>query len=152
MHIAGRILLVLGLSPTMAAAQWAGPLGAGTRVRVTAPSIVPEPVTGVFLSAERDSIRMTAHEGGFRMAIPMATVQQLEVSDGRARGRWARWGALAGAIGGTLIGGSGGSGTDHAADDWGRVGGLLLGAPLGAVAGAVLAPERWRTHSIVGLR
>jgi len=152
MRLARRILLALALCPTMAAAQWAGQIDAGTRVRVTAPSIVPQPVVGAFLSSERDSIRVRAEDGKFRVAIPMARVQQLEVADGRSRGRWARWGAVAGAIGGTVIGGLGGSGTTRPADDWGRVGGLVLGVPLGALAGALLAPERWREHSVVGLR
>lgn len=154
MKIALAVVLALVIGSAAADGQlYARPLGSGERVRVTAPELAAAPIRGTFLSAERDTIRMATAGGSLIVGVPYASVQRLEVSRGRDRVRWALMGAGAGAIAGMLIGAmsaSGGSGSIN--ESWAPLGGLVAGIPIGAVVGAVLAPERWRDHPMTLVR
>jgi hypothetical protein len=111
------------------------------RVRVTAPRVASEPMVGTYLSADRDTLRLLTTEGSPQLAVPVTAVQRFEVSTGRTRLKWARRGALAGLVFGLVLG---------ATQDDGAVfiSGLLFAPPAGAVAGAMMAPERWREASL----
>ncbi|HEU5174020.1 MAG TPA: hypothetical protein VFT96_04625 [Gemmatimonadaceae bacterium] len=154
MKIALTALLALVIGSTAADAQlYAGPLVSGERVRVTAPEVTAAPIRGTFLSAERDTIRVATTGGNLIVGVPYSAVQRLEVSRGRNRVRWALMGAGAGAVAGMLLGAmsaSGGSGSIN--ESWAPLGGLLAGIPIGAVVGAILAPERWRDHPVTLVR
>ncbi|MBA3890243.1 MAG: hypothetical protein H0X64_06910 [Gemmatimonadaceae bacterium] len=155
MHRPVLILAGILLAPSVAFAQRSSPayVGAGSTVRVTAPSVLPERMTGTFISAFGDTIRVAGRGGNLHFALPFPAVQRLEVSSGRERMKWMWIGAGAGAIIGPVVGGimaKGGNTQD--AEAWGRLGGLVIGAPIGAIAGAVLAPERWRDVMLSSLR
>lgn len=147
MRLAILAVLLSAVIPRDAAAQWiASQLSSGARVRVTAPRIVPEPVVGTYLSAAGDSVRLLAAGGGVRLAVPIAAVERFEVSDGRARGKWAKRGALVG-LGLGLAAASAGD-----SDEWSNLGFLILAVPSGALAGALIAPEQWHHASLAPLR
>jgi hypothetical protein len=137
------VLLLLALFSRPAASQLIGRarVDPRMRVRVTAPRVASEPMVGTYLSADGDTLRLLATEGMPKLAVPVTAVQRFEVSEGRARVRWARRGALAGLVFGLVLG---------ATNDDGAVfiSGLLFAPPAGAVAGALMAPERWRDAPI----
>lgn len=155
MRHAVLVLAGMLLGPSTLAAQRSVPpyVGAGSTVRVTAPSVLPERVKGSFRSAAGDTLRIAGSGGSLHFAIPFAAVKRLEVSEGRQRMKWMWLGMAAGAVVGTAIGGVvGDDGRTQDSAAWGRLGGFLVGVPVGAVAGAVLAPERWRNVMLSSLR
>ena len=119
----------------------------GLRVRVTAPTAFAKPFVGTLGDHSGDSLSVAMGAGGARVVIPRAAVRQLEVSEGRARWRYAVLGGVLGLVGGAVIGAAAASSPE---DPYAALGGLivggLLGAPAGAVTGAVVAPERWRYY------
>lgn len=128
------------------------PIVPGATVRVTAPSMLPDRMTGTFVSGARDTLRIAGRGGNLHYALPFPAVERLEVSRGRQRMKWLWIGAGTGAVIGTLLGGEMAGSDTQDAKAWGRLGGLVLGAPAGAIAGAVLAPERWRDVLVSSLR
>lgn len=151
----GLALAALLLIPPAAAAQRSSPVyvGAGSTVRVTAPSVLPARMTGSFISSARDTLRMAGRSGNLHYALPFSAVERLEVSSGRQRMKWMWIGLATGAIVGPLLGGVlADDGNTQDAEAWGRLGGLLVGVPVGAIGGALLAPERWRDVMLSSLR
>ncbi|HEU5174023.1 MAG TPA: hypothetical protein VFT96_04640 [Gemmatimonadaceae bacterium] len=152
-----RIILAATLSlliPELVAAQQAtATLPAGTTIRVTAPQALTERTTGAFQAARSDSLWM--HAGRSRqLVIPVAAVERLEVSKGRARLKWALIGAGSGALAGFVLGGMAGgkddiTGTGAAT---GAIAGTAQGIVLGAIGGALLAPRRWVGYPVSALR
>jgi hypothetical protein len=117
------------------------------RVRVTAPPIRPDKVTGQV--TQFDTAQLVVRDStGAEQSFPLHSIQLLEISRGRTTGGSAasRAGLLAfvggglGAIAGLVIPGEGGAG--------GRValfggGGALLGGGIGALWGSSRPRERW---------
>lgn len=154
MKLALAVVLASVIGSTTADGQlYARPLGSGEHVRITAPELAAAPIRGAFLSAERDTIRVATAGGSLILGVPYSAVQRFEVSRGRARMRWAMMGAGAGAIAGMLLGAMSASGGSGSLDEsWAPLGGLVAGIPIGAVVGALVAPERWRDHPVPLLR
>jgi hypothetical protein len=145
MRLAILAVILCALVPGKASSQLiASQLSSGQRVRVTAPSVARGPVVGTYLSAASDTLRLLAGGGGARLAVPFGAVQRFEVSDGRARGTWAKRGALAGLGLGLAVLGAGDSSEGLMY--------LILAPPLGALAGALIAPERWSHASLASMR
>jgi hypothetical protein len=120
-------------------------LSAGTRVRAFAPAVSDQRLVGRVSAATADSLMLTRPDGA-SIALSRPAIERLEVSRGHARVKWALIGAGAGLIVGGVIGGAMGGDDDTsglgAAE--GFTAGALQGIVLGGVAGALLAPERWR--------
>ena len=118
----------------------------GTRVRVSAPTVIPDRVIGTFLSASRDSLLVAPGEHAV-LRLDLNAVEALHVSAGRDRTKWALNGSAAGFVGVLLL--------SPAFCDRGDMGcgfgmlgaSLFLGIPGGALAGALSAPERWVRYS-----
>lgn len=125
----------------------------------TAPALQLRPDARVRLelqppAAERFTARFVALQGDTLMlreaaspVVPLSTVQRLEVSRGRTRGRWLLLGAGVGLVGGVVY--SRATLDDDPADVGGvqntadGVANTILGMLLGGGAGYLLAPERW---------
>jgi hypothetical protein len=134
--------------PTLLPAQarvdgWAGP---GSRIRVAAPALSSDPIYGRLVVLGGDSLVMTSAADA-RLRLELSTVHRVEVSEGRERLRWGAIAGLGGLIAGMVIGGKAGGQNDvnGLGALAGGVAGMIVGLPLGALGGAVFAPERWRT-------
>ena len=156
------LLVLLMLIPCAAFAQPApGAVRAGDRVRVSI--LVPETAvdstgfdsghrrTGTVLHVLPESIELE----GEKRAIPWAYTNRLELSTGRHgnAGKGALYGALIGLVAGVVTGvtigrdENGGENSDNLAAEGGvalGLGGLLLGAGLGAIIGGASKTDDWR--------
>jgi hypothetical protein len=146
-----RGFFLLPLIASAANAQYSNPVGlsTGTRVRVIAPVIAPDPMTGTILSAGTDTIVLRSGRAT-SLAVPVSSIQKLEISAGRSR---AKWGALGGVIGLFAGGIAGGKSGGH--DDPTGVGaaagffaGAAMGLGAGIIVGALAAPERWINYPL----
>ncbi len=119
-------------------------VGVGSRVRLTAPVIAPDPMVGRVAGLTPDSL-LLERGGGARLQIDSRQVRALSVSAGRNRWGWALRGAGIGLLAGGVLGGwSVGAHDDTGVGGFvGFLAGAIVGAPLGAGAGALAAPERW---------
>jgi hypothetical protein len=118
-------------------------VSAGSRVRLTAPSVSERPLVGRVDALTADSLAL-ARGAGARLQIDTRHVEGLAVSAGRNRWGWAIRGAGLGFLVGGIVGAQAASGDQ--ADFAGLVGliaGVIVGTPLGAGIGAAAAPERW---------
>lgn len=128
-----------------AAAQYNTPYGPveGNRVRVIAPAFLDVPIVGILSAFAGDSLVMHASEGHATMRLPVAEVKQVEVSEGHDRfGSAIRMGGV-GILAGAVIG-SASLGDNSLERLAGFFAGAVLGGPIGAGVGVILAPERWR--------
>jgi uncharacterized protein YcfJ len=141
------VLLVTVAAPADGRAQHAQ-RPSGQRVRVTAPTAFAKPFVGTLAGYSADSLSVAMARGGARVVIPRDAVRQLEVSEGRARRRYAALGGILGLVAGAVIGGEAASTPEDPslAGLAGMIAGGLLGASAGAAIGAVVAPERWRHY------
>lgn len=137
--------------PAQGFAHW---LDAGTRVRVTSPSLQPRRVTGEVAAALPDTLVLSPGGRG-RIAIANRRIELIEVSRGRDRRRGAWRGALLGTLVGVGIGGISGALASPelptgvpASAAIGAAAGGLLGAGAGAGLGAALAPEGWQRYTV----
>jgi hypothetical protein len=123
----------------------------GTRVRVVA--IGNEPFTGSVLRLTSDTLAVAAGSGRALVQLPTTRLTSIEVSDGRDRLGWAVKGAGIGVLAGGILGSAtlGREEPDGLARLAGFFAGGILGAGMGALVGAVAAPERWRRLSLSGL-
>ena len=140
------LLVAIALvAPAPLLAQQATPLPPGAKIRVTATQTLPRREVGSFTAARNDTLWMQAGSSN-QVAVPLATVERLEVSAGRARLKWALIGGAVGLLAGGVLGGRAGAeddftGTGAAA---GFTVGALQGVVLGAAVGGLAAPRRWR--------
>ena len=141
---ATALFLPVALHAQSGAAIWVAP---GSRIRVTAPAFSSGPIYGHLVVLDGDSLVMVTPTATTQLRFDLATVDQVEVSSGRARLQWAGVGALIGGVVGALCGGRAVSTSTHSFGGVaaGVAGGFLLGAPVGAIVGSTTAPERWRT-------
>jgi hypothetical protein len=151
MRAIARGLLLLPLIASAAAAQYSNPIGVavGTRVRIVAPTVRPDPTTGTVLLVQPDTIVLRSGQAS-SLAVPVSSIQKLEISAGRSR---AKWGALGGVIGLFAGGIAGGKSGGH--DDPTGVGALagffagsVVGLGAGIIVGALAAPERWINYPL----
>lgn len=160
MHLPAISVRTALLLPSLALMPGAVPASAqiserpsGTRVRVTAPALLPRPIAGPLLARTDDALTLGLADQAVRLTIPMTAIAGIEESGGHARLRSALTGAKVGALAaGSLL-----ALTGYAAEPggWGRLfavagfaTGLAVGAPVGAGVGALAAPEQWaRSHA-----
>lgn len=143
------ILIVAALAPAALAAQTLQP---GARVRVLAPSAADTLLTGTVVALDSASLLVAPAVDAEAVPIPLAGVERMEVSRGRAPS------TLAGAVVGTALGALVGYGLATLATDpedcefvcgaveavsaaTGGTLGLVMGALVGA--GTPHGPERW---------
>ncbi|HSU17996.1 hypothetical protein [Longimicrobium sp.] len=146
--ILAAFLLALAMVslPAVAGAQTRQLLDA--RVRVTAPPVRPDKVTGQVTRFDTAQLVVRDEATGTEQSFPLHSIQLLEISRGRTAGGSAasRAGLLAfvggglGAIAGLLIPGEGSAG--------GRIalfggGGAVVGGAIGAAWGSSAPRERW---------
>lgn len=148
-RVAAVFLILLLLAPAALTAQsgFSSPLlRPDARVRVR---LLPEPAgwtVGRVQSVAADTL--TLREAAVT-AVPLATIDRLEVSRGRARMRWTLGGMGVGMIAGIIY--SRATLDDDPADIGGvqntadGVANTILAMLMGGVAGYFIAPERW-TH------
>lgn len=141
-----------GLAWSAAAAQAQTPLQPGQRVRVRSTVAHTPEVAGVFEGVRGDSLMVRDDDRSVATAVPLATVDRLQVSRGR-HSHWITGAAIGFAVGaatGVIAGVAG-----HNDADWlfssgasAFLGAVLL-APVGAVTGLVVGlmvrTERWQT-------
>lgn len=148
--IVAALLVCAGSLHAQTGASWVPTLTAGTRVRATILDSPRPPLIGAFGGVSADSVRVILI-GTTTLALHTGTLAHLDVSEGRERGRWAILGGLIGALGGGLIGGMALAGEADAsmglAPVAGFFAGMVIGAPTGAIVGAITAPERWTRYS-----
>lgn len=126
----------------------------GDRVRVTAPSTLTAAAAGSLLSADTGALRVEVSPGVI-LTVPAASIERMELSEGRQLWRNILVGAAGGALVGALVGGVT-LGTEAEGDDLGQavgamaggVAGGILGAPIGGFVGAVAAREKWRRSAL----
>lgn len=145
MRVVLMLVAIALVVPAPLLAQQDTPLAPGAKIRVTASRALPRREVGSFTAARNDTLWM---QGGSsdQVAVPLATVERLEVSAGRARLKWALIGGAVGLLAGGVIGGRAGAedditGTGAAA---GFTVGALQGVVIGAAVGGLAAPRRWR--------
>jgi hypothetical protein len=126
----------------------------GTRIRVTAPSVLPSRTAGSLYALLPDTL-VLARPDGDRVAVANHRIQRIELSLGRDREQGARRMGLLGAMVGAGLGATIGALTAkdlptgiEASAGLGFLGGGLLGGGIGAAAGARFAPERWQAYRI----
>jgi hypothetical protein len=144
--VPGLAALVLLASAHPASAQERSLVG--TRVRVTAPAIVPHKVTGVVTEYDTEHLAVRDSTTGVQQSFPLHSILFLEISKGSSRGGsvGGRAGLMAFVMGGlgAIIGA-----VAHPLSDVGPsaaaggAAGVLLGAGLGAAWGAGAPSERW---------
>lgn len=161
--LGGALALALAAAPTAAgrlAAQELPAIQPGMRVRLT---LQPDPradrltrVVGTLMRLGPDSVAVYDQERLAVVTAALGAARRLEASRGRPSraGRGALIGLVAGAAGGVAAGlivcaaeACSSSGGDFAGIVVGvlGVGGGLAGAGVGALAGALIRPERWET-------
>ena len=134
------------------------PVAPGARVRLTIVAGGGEPrsrVVGRWVGQSSATLSLSASAAGVR-EFPRGTVERVEVSRGRARGRGALRGAGLGLLAGAAVGAWWGAAVISEGNDCYQVcsrgagavvGAVLLGVPgavIGTVAGTLTAGERWR--------
>src|SRR4051812_40324893 len=121
---------------------------AGQRVRVTAPALSDHSFVGDIAGLDSQSLSLTVTRKGSTVSIPLADITALSTSQGIDRRKGAVRGALVGAaLGAVFFADAYGDVKDS--DEFG-IGALSLlfvsfgiTPGIGALAGYVLAPERW---------
>lgn len=127
-------------------------LRTGTRVRVTAPEVLPVRVTGLVVARDPEGLSLSKDRGKVQLTFTPQQIELLEVSEGRNRLKWSLIGGAAGMLGGAVLGGWQGGRQDPSGIGAfiGFLGGGDFGSLGGAVVGAVVAPERWQRYRIAG--
>lgn len=136
-------LLVAPVATSAAQVNTAYGPAEGDRVRVTAPAFLDVPIVGRLSAFAGDSLVMRASEGHATMRLPVAEVKQVELSEGHDRLGYALKLGMAGTVAGAFIGAAslGDNSLERMA---GFFAGAVLGGPIGAAVGAIVAPEEWR--------
>jgi hypothetical protein len=118
-------------------------VSAGSRVRLVALGVSPDPMVGRVADLTADSLLLA--RGDARVQLDTRQVRTMSVSAGHNRWRWALPGAVVGMLVGGLVGGTAAGYDDQTglAGFAGFVAGAIVGIPVGAGVGAAVAPERW---------
>lgn len=135
----------------------AGQLVEGARVRVTIDGTLtddgsvkrgaPQSVVARFTAMEPGHLRLAVDDAG-TIRVPKASVTRLEVRR-RSRARGALVGAGAGILGGVLVGSMMAAGCESRSGDGPNfcgldfLAGVVLGLPVGTIAGVAIGVPRW---------
>lgn len=151
-RIAPLLLAVVWLAaPAALRAQvrMSAPLGEGTRVRITAPTVLDRRFAGEVVQMTADTLVLARRDED--LAVPLDAVERIELSQGRDRFRGMLWGAGIGALAGTAAGALAceASGTECTGTEEGGALAMFVGAlgggGAGALAGFAIGGERWVT-------
>jgi len=123
-------------------------LSTDSRVRITAPTVFSNPVTGQIMRIKTDTLLITP-----RTRIPINTISKLELSLGvQPLGKRVTSKAWKGAL---LVGGLVSAALIENWDDWDNrsgnkallsiLGGGIVGGTLGGIWGVLHRPEHWKT-------
>jgi len=153
-------MALLSLASLLAASSLAAQevIQPGARVRVTAPQLAPNPITGIVSAVDSASITLADAEGRAGAVIPLASVQTVEIDSGSRShaGRGAKIGSVVGAAAGLALGIAAAS--QNTPGGWfncyaGCVaavtgGGAVWGLALGALFGAAIHSTRWEKAAL----
>jgi hypothetical protein len=148
--VPAHVLFSLAAVPSLLAQDATG-ITPGTRIRVEAPPVMSDRVTGTLASIDAARLHLTL-ENGDRLSVPSDALESIDVSAGR-RSHWVR-GAGIGALVGLAFSGTvviiGSSDEDDGLDSLDRAlyGAVIVtttagGAVLGAITGALIRTEQW---------
>ena len=171
---AALALAAVAAPAALAQAEGAGPteVRPGTKVRITAPSMAPDRLTGVVADVRPDTIILAPDKTGTGyVTIPVDAVTRLEVSRGKpGRTAMVGIGALAGFVGGMAIGLNLNESEPCTQgfvclNDLGRevmegtlvtmgvaLGGALVGGVVGYALGSMIFQDSWRDVSSDAVR
>lgn len=143
-------VVLAGVAWSDALAQAPAPVKSGQRVRVRSTvAQVPE-LTGVVETIRPDTLMVRDDDRSVATAVPLATIDRLQVSHGR-HSHWIRGAAIgfgAGVVTGATLGAASGNDWLFTSSENAFIGAILF-APIGAVTGAVVGllvrTERWET-------
>lgn len=149
-----RIPLLAALAAVLisvpAAAQQRSDGLSGTRVRVTSPNFIPEPVTGTVASYTQQGIVVVDEVTGDSILLPLRSVSRLDRFAGGSAASTAwyrgRVGAFVGAGLGLIAGPLLAKVVDREMGEMAFIGGgagLVSGFAVGAIVGAAAPRERW---------
>jgi hypothetical protein len=150
-------------SPAALFSQEQATVAPGDRVRVTAPTVDPDPFVGKLVALGTDTCVLEVEGRPGHSALPFGSVERLEVSLGQKTkaGQYAGMGGLIGGVMGVGIAlgacsggeceGVTGDLTGAAAVVFG-IGGAGVGALLGAGIGSGIKVDRWETVPLDRLR
>jgi len=146
------ILIGTGLSLFLVAdrplsAQGPG-ISPGSKLRVTAPTVLPKPYVGVVRHVRADTIVFRIARGDRPVWIVMAPIEQIDVAVQVPRSRWRKTAPLWAMGVGLAVGGASGAlatANDGFMPHFGAIPFGALGAVAGLATGAVIArkTERW---------
>lgn len=125
----------------------------GSRVRIEVTD--KSRVTGIIRTITSDSLTLIVHSSSAHIGVARASVKSIQISHGRTGATGAMNGAV---VGGVIFGVTAGAAAVPYANNNKEVadvatGGLVYGAILGALFGAVLKAEKWTTvplHASLG--
>jgi hypothetical protein len=141
------VLILLLITPLQTFAEEIPSLSTDSRVRITAPTVFSNPVTGQIMRIKSDTLLITP-----RTRIPINTISKLELSLGvQPLGKRVTSKAWKGAL---LLGGLVSAALIENWDDWDNrsgnksllsiLGGGVAGGTLGGIWGAFQHPEHWK--------
>lgn len=150
MRISMLAALAAFLVSVPAAAQQQSDGLSGTRVRVTSPNFIPEPVTGTVSSYTQQGIVVVDEVTGDSILLPLRSVSRLDKFAGGSAASTAwyrgRVGAFIGAGLGLIAGPVLAKVVDKEMGEMAFIGGgvgLVSGFTIGAIVGAAAPRERW---------
>jgi hypothetical protein len=149
-------VVLAGVAWSGARAQAPASVQPGQRVRVRSTIAYVREVTGVVQTIGPDTLLVRDDDRSVATAIPLATVDRLQVSHGR-RSHWMTGAALGfgvGAATGAAIGAASGSDWLFTSSENAFLGAILfapIGAATGVLVGLMVKTERWETISLDGV-
>ena len=158
MRRATLLIAVLVLTPLTTAAGQGAIAAPGARIRVSAQGLATTQVVGTVVALHADTLVLAPQSGRGLLALPLESVQRLDVSRGRKSlaGAGAGIGGVIGAVSGAVWGAASCAEPSFVAPEQCAImGGLLVGAGgalLGAVVGALSKTERWQEVPLDQLR
>lgn len=150
---ASLLLLAPSLAPAQAPVRDLAP---GAHIRFTAPALQPEPIVGVLVRLDTDSIVLFRSPDADRLALPTSTIRHVAVNQGgqclRTARRGAAWGIYVGGVTGIMVGLlAGRSYPSLSLPQLAGIGAAMGaggGSLLGATIGAVRCPDQWQLYRL----